>query len=72
VALLVAIRSPTSKQKEAYARYVHTLSAAGAIGSMTLVFSESPMTAFAVGRAGAMLVLAIVLFAAGALLSRGE
>src|SRR6185437_1481138 len=63
-ALLSAIRSPTAKQKEAYARYVHTLWAAGAIGSVSLVFSESPLTVFAAGRAGAMPVLAVVLFGA--------
>ena len=60
------------KQKEAYARYAHALSVAGAIGSVSLVFSESSLTAFAVARAGAMLVLALVLFAGGAVLSRGE
>jgi hypothetical protein len=36
--------TPNAKQKEAYGRYCHTLSVAGVIGSLTLVFSESPKT----------------------------
>ena len=64
-ALRKALRSPTAKQKDAYARYCHTLSAAGAIGAVTLVFSESTLTAFALFRAAAMLVLAVLLFLSG-------
>ena len=45
-ALWITLVTPNAKQKEAYSRYCHTLSAAGVIGALTLVFSESPMTAF--------------------------
>ena len=66
------LRSPRAKQKEAYARYCHTLSAAGVIGSLTLVLSESPLTGFAALRGAAMFISAVLLFVAGAFLSRED
>ena len=70
LALGAGLRSPSVKQKEAYARYCHTLSAAGLIGTVTLVFSEPTLTLFGFLRAVAMLALAVLLFLSGtALLS---
>ena len=66
-ALGAALRSPTARQKEAHARYCHTISAAGLIGGVTLLFSESALTMFSVVRATAMLVVAVVLFISGML-----
>jgi hypothetical protein len=66
------LRSPRPKQKEAYARYCHTLSAAGVIGSLTLVLSEAPLTGFAALRGVAMFISAVLLFVAGAFLSRED
>jgi hypothetical protein len=66
------LRSPRAKQKEAYARYCHTLSAAGVIGSLTLVLSEAPLTGFAALRGVAMFISAVLLFVAGAFLSRED
>jgi hypothetical protein len=35
--IIDAFKRPTQKQKEAYARYLHTISAAGLIGFATLL-----------------------------------
>ena len=64
-ALWITLVTPNAKQKEAYSRYCHTLSAAGVIGALTLVFSESPMTAFIGVRATTMFVLALLLLITG-------
>ena len=61
----ITLVTPNAKQKEAYSRYCHTLSAAGVIGALTLVFSESPMTAFIGLRATMMFVLALLLLITG-------
>jgi hypothetical protein len=71
-ALWAALHSPTTRQKEAYGRYCHTLSAAGWIGSLTLLFSDSAVSGSAVLRACMMVVAAVMLFLTGALLSKGE
>ena len=64
-ALWITLVTPNAKQKEAYSRYCHTLSAAGVIGALTLVFSESLMTAFIGLRATMMFVLALLLLITG-------
>ena len=69
-ALWDMLRSPRAKQKEAYARYCHTLSAAGVIGSLTLVLSETTLTGFAAVRSVAMFIAAVLLFVPGAFLLR--
>jgi hypothetical protein len=45
LALARLFRSPTPKQREAYARYLHTLSAAALIGAVTISFSDLAATA---------------------------
>jgi hypothetical protein len=66
------LRSPMARQKDAYARYCHTLSAAGVIGSLTLVLSEATLTGFAAVRSVAMFIAAVLLFVAGAFLLRED
>jgi hypothetical protein len=70
--LATAFRRPTIKQKEAYARFAHTLAAAGLIGAGALIFTELPLSAYVVVRAVLMLLVGLVLFLYGTLLSRGE
>ena len=70
--LATAFRSPTLKQKEAYARFAHTLAAAGLIGAGALIFAELPLSAYVVLRALLMLLVGLVLFLYGTLLSKGE
>jgi hypothetical protein len=64
--------NPNAKQCEAYARYCHTLSAAGAIGSLTLAFSESFIAPGVASRAATMLAAAVLLFMFGVLALREE
>ncbi len=67
-----ALRTPTLKQKEAYGRLAHTLCAACMIGFVTVIFTESLLTANHLARLCGLLLMGIVLFASGALLSKGE
>jgi hypothetical protein len=66
------LATPNAKQNEAYARYCHTLSAAGVIGALTLIFSESPTTSSVALRSIAMFLAAVVLFIFGTLVVRGS
>ena len=72
MALDSSFRNPTSKQKEGYARYVQTLSAAAVIGAVTLAFAASESTTSVVSRVVAMALMGVVLFLLAAVLSRGE
>ena len=72
LALGSALRSPTAKQKEAYGRYLHTLSAAGMIGAVTLIFPGSFPTTSAIVRATTMLLAAVILFLSGTVLIRED
>ena len=67
-----ALRAPSDRQKDLYARYCHTLSAAGIIGAISLVFADSEMTLSVLLRSSTMFVAAVVLFVTGALLTREE
>jgi hypothetical protein len=67
-----AFRTPTARQKEAYARYCHTISAAGLIGAATVIFSDSALTVSALLRAASMLVVAVILFLSGTLLNKEQ
>ena len=67
-ALGLALRSPNLKQKEAYARYSHTLSAAVLIAGGAVPFTSNEFTISVILKAAAASVLAIALFGAGALL----
>ena len=63
-----ALRSPTIKQKEAYARYCHTLSAAMLIAGGALPFAATEIDPSVILRATAAALLAVLLFVWGALL----
>lgn len=67
-----AFRTPTLKQKEAYGRYSHTISAACCIGAVTIGFSESSATANTTEKVAALVFWAVVLFLVGSILSKGE
>lgn len=70
--LASAFRTPTGKQKEAYERFCHTLSAAAVIGVVTVVHMDNHLTVFIAERAIALVFSAVVLFVIGAALSKGE
>ena len=67
-----ALRTPTLKQKDAYGRFSHTLSAASFVGAATVMFAETHASLYAVGRIAALIFWAVVLFVIGAILSKGE
>jgi hypothetical protein len=67
-----AFKTPTTKQKEAYGRFCHTLSAAAIVGLVTVVHMDSELTPFIAKRAFALVVCSVILFAIGAALSKGE
>jgi hypothetical protein len=67
-----ALLSPSAKQKEAYGRFFHTLSAASIIGAITVAFSETHASWYVVSRVAALSSWGVVLFCAGALFSKGE
>lgn len=67
-----AIINPTIKQKEAYGRLFHTLSAAGFIGAVTVIFTENQASAYNVARVAALSLTGVLFFVMGALLSKGE
>jgi hypothetical protein len=67
-----AFSVPTGKQREAYARFLHTLAAASVIGEATLIFAETPIAAITVRPTLALTVSGVLCFLAGALLARGE
>jgi hypothetical protein len=71
LALWSALRPPSGKQKDLYARYCHTLSAAAVIAAISLVFADYAMTLSLLLRSSTMFVAAVVLFA-GAPLTREE
>lgn len=67
-ALRRAVRDPTAKQKEAYARYCHTLSAATLIAGGAIPFTVVETTPSVILRVVGAVILALVLFGWGALL----
>lgn len=67
-----AFRNPTLKQKEAYGRLAHTLSAASLVGAVTVMFTETVATPYVVAKIGALVFWGVLLFWTGAILSRGE
>lgn len=70
-----AFKSPTLKQKESYARLLHTLSAACIIGAVTLIWSADgpPHLTWSIAFRSATLILGfVVTLISGALLSKGE
>lgn len=67
-----AFRSPTLKQKEAYGRLCHTFCAASLIGAVTVIFTETYVTQFALFKIAALIFWGVLLFWIGAILSKGE
>ncbi len=63
-----ALRDPSAKQKEAYARYCHTLSAAMLIAGGAIPFAGVETTPSVILRVIVAVVLALLLFGWGALL----
>lgn len=66
-----ALRSPTPKQEEAFGRLAHTLCVACCVGFVTVIFGSAYLFWTKVWYASALLVWAVVLFLAGAILSKG-
>lgn len=67
-----ALRTPTVKQKEAYGRLSHSLSAATWIGSVTVMFTETEVTVYGMTKILALIFWGMLLFCVGAILSKGE
>ena len=65
---------PTSKQKEAYGRFLHTLSAACMVGAVWIAFTESQTGHFwsVTGEVAPFVLLGLALFIVGGILSKGE
>jgi succinate dehydrogenase/fumarate reductase cytochrome b subunit len=67
-----AFKRPTQEQKEAYARYLHTISAAVLIGFATLPFTDAG-TAEGLGvKLAALAFSTLITFIVGAILAKGE
>ena len=67
-----AFKRPTQKQKEAYARYLHTISAAGLIGFVTLPFTDAGKTDGLGLRLAVLAFSALITFIIGAILAKDE
>lgn len=67
-----AVRTPTLKQKEAYGRFLHTLSAASLIGAVTVTFTEPYPTASVCAKVAALVFWSCLLLWVGGILSKGE
>ena len=63
---------PSVRQKEAYARFAHTLAAASVIGAITLAFAEGSATWAWFWKTYGLAVIGVTLFVAGAVLLKGE
>jgi hypothetical protein len=70
--VLDAFKRPTQKQKEAYARYLHTISAAGLIGFATLPFTDAGKAEGLGWKLIALAFSTLITFIVGAILSKGE
>jgi hypothetical protein len=69
-----SFRTPTIKQKEAFGRLLHTLSAACYVGAASIMFSGTASTSFWYDalRVALLFVFALAFLIAGANLSKGE
>lgn len=67
-----AFRQPSKDQMQAYGRYCHTLSAASAVGFAGYAAGTSAWTSSTVINAACLLTGAAVLFAIGAIFSKGD
>ena len=68
----MAFVAPSLKQKEAYSRFFHTLSAACFIGSVTVFFGESSVNTYTIARVMALIFWGVITFIIATLLSKGE
>ena len=68
------LMNPTGKQKEAYCRWMHTLSAACIVGAVSIAFSKSLPREFwtEAAKVASLTFWAVVLFIGGAILGKGE
>ena len=66
-----AFERPTLKQKEDYGRFAHNLAAAAIIGAVTVLFFSDASLVGALRITGLMLS-ALICFALGAVLTKGE
>ena len=66
--LVASLTTPTGKQREAYARLAHTLTAAAVIGAFTLAWSGTAL--YDVWRVVGLALLGLILFISGSLLIR--
>lgn len=67
-----AFRTPTLKQKEAYGRLSHTLSAASLIAAVSVMFAETEASLYVVSKVVSLVFWGVLLFWVGAVLSKGE
>lgn len=76
IGLLIETRNafcaPDVKQKEAYGRLSHTLSAASLVGAVSVMFTETEATLYVSGKIAALVFWGVLLFWVGAILSKGE
>jgi hypothetical protein len=74
--LLIKIRDslvrPTVRQREAYGRFTHTLSAASIVGAFTIAWTGSGWTFQKLGKVGGLAWVGLVLFLAGSIALRIE
>jgi hypothetical protein len=68
-ALREAFLAPTSRQREAYGRFLHNLAAACLIADTSISFTENRFGAVHIG---ALLAVGVVCFAGGAFLCKGD
>lgn len=67
-----ALATPTIKQKEAYGRLAHTLCAACCVGAVSVTFGSAFSAWVATWYLFFLVTWGLVLFVAGAILSKGE
>jgi hypothetical protein len=67
-----AVKSPTAKQKEAYGRYFHTLSAASVVAAVSVMFTETQPTPYVIARITTLALWGMLLLLVGAILSKGD
>ena len=68
----MAIAAPTKDQRLQYGRYLHTLSAAAAVGVGGYISSKPGWSWASVANSASLFATAVVLFGVGAILSKGE
>jgi hypothetical protein len=67
-ALKRGFTAPTVRQREAYARFAHTLAAASVIGVVTIAFAQDSMTMAVLWRVIGLATTGVACFSVGILL----